>query len=390
MVCNNVESFMDQVKAGTVDHSVITINPLWLGYPGHIVDRRQARVEKLFAKAKEMEPCVIIMQESILIPLLLPTLKKELAKGAFLQEMKTLEESGTLVLVDEALVEIMTEQLEQEKSELSKNVLAKNVSKDEKHEYLQAKFKNVKMAESVDLQVIQAFSERIPTWGQLVKFVNVVQDFAAQETTDIIDFKHIFKAHRDDQSYAEKLQGQGFVYFNGGVKRSAYHESGHVMLGIDKDTGLSVLAMTTLPYQGSGGAVSYSELDKEQTISQKHDCIMMCLAGGVVEQEFNIPEKRVFNNIDEAFLDFTERPAVFADLVMAYKMAIEIVGVDTQFDSEQDKQAALNAIVKDAYGQTVEYVHQHRADVQRLAEKVLQEEILSAQQIRNILESSDK
>lgn len=390
MVCNNVESFMDQVKAGTVDHSVITINPLWLGYPGHIVDRRQARIEKLFAKAKEMEPCVIVMQESIMIPLLLPTIKTALATGAFLHEMKTLEKSGSLVVVDEALVEIMTEQLQQEKPDLSKNVLAKNVSKDEKHEYLHAKFKNVKMAESVDLPIIQAFSERIPTWGQLVKFVNVAQDFAAKDSPDALDFKHIFKAHRDDQSYAEILQGQAGVWWYGGLKWVSYHEAGHAILGMHTDTGASVLAMTTLPYQGSGGAVSYSELDKELTIAQKHNYIMMALAGGVVEQEFGFPKQQVFNNLDEAFLDFSERPNVFADLVMAYKMAIEIVGADAQFDSEQEKQVALTAIVKDVYGKTVEYIHEHRADVQGLAEKVLQKEILSAKEIRQILRLSDK
>ena len=386
--CNNdIQYFSDQVKAGQVDPAVITVNPAWFGYKGFIFDRRQARVQKLFAKAKELAPCVIVVEKNELTPIILPQLRKAQATRTFMREMRALEESSALILVDELLIDVMTEQLHEKKHEFTKNVLTKNVTQDEKLQYLEAKFQQMKTSTDIDIPLMMSLIQKEYTWGDLIKFVSLTQDFALQDNADAINFKHIYKANRADESYLTNLEQQIYVALHGGKKRSAYHESAHAMLGMHLDTGASVLGMSILPYQGSGGHVSYSGYATNQTDVQQQNCMMMCLAGGVSEQEFGIPEKKVFDTVDDGFNDFVVRPGVSVDLIYAYRMALNIIG-DKQFEDAQTRQQYLNSVVKDAYGKTVEYIHDHRSDVQRLAEAVLQEEILSANEIRKLVGSS--
>ena len=391
--CNNdIQYFSDVVKAGLIDHTVITVNPLWFGYKGYIFDRRQARVHQLFKKAKELAPCVIVVEENEFTPLLSSLYSKFQATDTFVQEMRALEESSALILVDEVLIDVMMEQLHENKPEFKKNVLSKNITEIEKLQYLETKFQQMQISSDIDASLALSLLQNAQyNWGKLIKFISLTQDNALKDHADIINFKHIYKANRADQSFITNIEQQIYVACNGGKKRSAYHESAHAMLGVNLDTGIPVLGMSILPYQGSGGHVSYAAHagfdTMNQTDIQKQNWIMVCLAGGASEQEFGFPIKKDFKDQEERFQDFAGRPGVFNDLVAAYRVAFTIVG-DKQFENEEIKTQHVHAMIKDAFDKTVEYVHEHKSELQCLAQEVLQEEILSVNEIRKLIGSN--
>jgi len=387
----DLESFMYQVKEGLTDHAVIAIDPFWFSYNGLIFDRREEHVTKLFQKAKENAPSVIVMQDTNIAALFQPFPYEQKVKDAFMQEVRAIKESGESILVDEQLVKLMTKK----KKQFKNNILAENLSHDEKYQYLQDKFQHIKTSENVDISLMNSLLQGEFNWAQLIKFVGYAQGLALKDDSDTVNFKHVYKAYFSDEIYIHELRCKVLIALYGNRISTAYHEAAHAIVPMHKNIGSSVLGLSVRPFNRFEGLTSFAQFDDNKTDVQRYNWIMTNLAGAVAEREFGFYNQLFFKNLDDALEDLLNNPKLIGDMIEAYKTAFDIVALSDksdayEFGTEEERKKLLDEVIKKAYRETIVFIHEHRADVEDLAETLLQEEILSAKEIRQILRLSDK
>jgi ATP-dependent Zn protease len=223
-----------------------------------------------------------------------------------------------------------------------------------------------------------------------INFIHNAQHIALKDNSDFIDLKHLYQALADqEKSYFQWILNLSkFVY--GDNLSTMYHEAGHVLLAMKKNTGRSVSYVTVLPRSFYGGKVSMQEHYKDITqndLQLEHD-IMMYLAGGVCEQIFGFPKKTTWDDMDAGFLDLLGRHGIAIDLDLAQERArLLIKDKDTLDEIIINQQVEL--ILKDCYIKTFNYISENKSDIICIVDLLRKKGIISSKELQTLLDNNE-
>lgn len=176
---------------------------------------------------------------------------------------------------------------------------------------------------------------------------------------------------------------------NDELRKTAYHEAGHALLHILLPDAPSLYKVTVLARGHSLGAtypvVKHEKVDdcREEYIAR----IMICLGG-------RIAEELVFNKSGSgAHADFKMATQLAHLMVTEFGMSKlgpiiynDPYGVKYSDDTKRRIDEEVQQIIQECYKNAQELLEQHRDKLEKLAEKLLESETLSAQEIYELLE----
>lgn len=386
------QHFFNPLLQNDINRPIIYVQTSKLIDKGIFFDNRKERIDKVFEKAQSITPCLIISDNINDVAIL--ESEQIMLQSYFLQKIQNLKESGHIIFLDERLIDAFNVSND-DKTEM---YLLKNdydLSDDDLNKYLENIFQHINFADHIDASmvynlILEFYSGRHFSLVNYIKFIHNAQHVALKDNSDFIDLKHLYQALADqEKSYFQWILNLSkFVY--GDNVSTMYHEAGHALLAMKKNTGRSVSYVTVLPRSFYGGKVSMQEHYKDITqndLQLEHD-IMMYLAGGVCEQIFGFPKKTTWDDMDAGFLDLLGRHGIAIDLDLAQERArLLIKDKDTLDEIIINQQVEL--ILKDCYIKTFNYISENKSDIICIVDLLRKKGIISSKELQTLLDNNE-
>lgn len=381
------QRFFNPLLQNDINCSIIRVQTAKLIDKGIFFDNRKKRIDKVFEKAQSITPCVIMsdtMNDGA-------TLESEqiLLQNYFLQKIQHLQESGHIIFLDERLVDAFNVS----NDDKNQMYLLKNeadLSDDDTKKYLENVFQHIKFADHIDASMVynlifEFYSGQHFSLVNYINFIHNAQHIALKDNSDFVDLKHLYQAlaHKKND-FQWILNLKKLVYRDN--ESTMYHEAGHALLAMKKNTGRSVSYVTALPRICYDGMVSMQEHYKDITqndLQLEHD-IMMYLAGGVSEQVFGFPTQVIFDDMDAGFLDLLERHGAFSDLEQARTAARLLIKDQDELDENVIHQQ-IELILKDCYIKTFNYISENKSDIICIVDLLRKKGIISSIELQHLL-----
>ena len=177
------------------------------------------------------------------------------------------------------------------------------------------------------------------------------------------------------------------VYYTKQLQKTSYHEAGHAVIGYDLKL-YNIQLASIIPDQKSLGRVQCGNYTRKLSKDDLKGLIRMNLAGYVAEQEFNFVQNGLIENFDEGFNILFVQAKKSSDLNEAIDIAQKLVKYFYNIDPEINKQEfgmKLEQILRKCYQQTVEEVNDKRCDIESIAERLLEKDIISGREIAVVI-----
>ncbi|MBV8660865.1 MAG: hypothetical protein JO129_01830 [Candidatus Dependentiae bacterium] len=169
---------------------------------------------------------------------------------------------------------------------------------------------------------------------------------------------------------------------------TAWHEAGHALSYIRNHEASLVHCVTIRPDEATktnGHVKSIHAHDSNQTIYDFEKHIISALCGGAAEQV--AMNQKIFIHPHE-ILQFFSQPQYCTDMQIAYSYAREIVVIQNfQHLNEKQIQQKINEIIIRLYKQAYSFIFNNKHDVKKIALALLEKEILTSQEVYNILKT---
>ena len=226
---------------------------------------------------------------------------------------------------------------------------------------------------------------------------------AQGNTTRIINFNDdetqtITTCHPDKTQTADHRNRQGHIISkthtnNAGYKTTAsaklltaWHEAGHALSYI-RNHGASLVHCVTIRHdlatKTNGHVKSIHVHDPNQSVYDFENHIISALCGGVAEQI--AMNQKMFAHPDE-ILQFFSQPQYCTDMQIARSNARDIVIIQNfQHLHEHQIQQKMDEVIVRLYKQAYSFIFNNRHDVRKIALAVLEKEILTSDEVYNIL-----
>ena len=260
--------------------------------------------------------------------------------------------------------------------------------------------RNKKIADSVELSNL---ARRTPGFSgaDLENVLNEAAILAVRENKDMIETQQIDEAiDRVMMGPAKKSR----TYDDYTKKLVAYHEAGHAIVGLNLPDGAIVQKVTIIP-RGNAGGYNLITPRKEKILNSRKelmDTITSYMGGRAAEEIF-------FGDVTTgASSDIQQATRIAKDMVTTYGMSdlgpiqynsgndSVFLGRDYNSPSNASSQVAyeidteVRKIIESCHQLAKKIIEEHRADLIKIADTLMEKETLTAEEIEELLKKETK
>lgn len=362
-----------------------------------------ARVRDLFEQAQKASPAIIFIDELDALGRARSAAslggahdEREQTLNALLVEMDGFgTNSGTIVMAATNRPEILDSALLRS-GRFDRQVLVDRPDLTGREEILKIHAKNVTLAPEIDLRKIATLTSGF-VGADLAALVNEAALLAARFGKDAVSMDEFTEAV---ERVTAGLQKKRRVMTEAEKKRVAFHESGHALVARTVPNADPVHKISIIPRGLAALGYTMQRPDDERhlmTQSELEDRIAVLLGG-------TIAEELVFSDVSTGAQNDLERATEIArSMVMSYGMSrLGRVNYRESARSawmadyvpasrEHSEKTAfmideeVKSIIDTLYQKTVELLSQHREQLDRLTERLLEKEVIDAEELDEIL-----
>ncbi|KAG1374879.1 hypothetical protein G6F61_008948 [Rhizopus arrhizus] len=254
-------------------------------------------------------------------------------------------------------------------------------------EILKHHMRKMHVASEVDISVIARGTPGF-SGADLANLVNLAAIQASRESSKEINLRHL--EHSKDKIIMG-AERRSAVITDESKKLTAYHEGGHALVAYYTPGAMPLHKATIMP-RGSalGMTVQLPEMDKDSFTKKEFIAQIDVCMGGRVAEELIFGEENVTSG---AHSDIVKATDVAKRMVRYYGMsdkvgAISFDNEDMQLLSAQTKQlieSEISELVESSQARAKRILTEHRDELDRLANALVEYETLDAQEIIDVL-----
>ena len=339
-----------------------------------------ARLRDLFAKAKELAPCIIFFDEFDAIARKRSGSSmgtgsddqaQTIAQLLTLMDGFDMQKNPIIVIAATNRAEVLDPAL------LRPGRFDRIVQVDlpylhDRIEILKVHLQGVKKSDQIDIPLIARVTMGF-SGAELANLINEAAILAANQDAECVQMTHIDQAYDNITLGRETL---GMEKIDEDMWETAVHEAGHSIVRVFLDHAHPLYKVTIAPRGGALG-ISYSLPLREKysmSESEMKAQIIVCLAGGLAEQEFNFGKKIGLAS------DLKKAHKIAYEMVVHYGMSDELryisyADVDHMLpnDIATKVHQEVQKIIDECYEKSQEMVQEHRVEIGQLAEMLMEQ-----------------
>ncbi|KAI9262064.1 peptidase family M41-domain-containing protein [Sporodiniella umbellata] len=255
-------------------------------------------------------------------------------------------------------------------------------------EILKHHMKNIQVAKEVDISVIARGTPGF-SGADLANLINIAAIQASRESSKEVNLRHLEYSKDKIIMGAERKSA---IITDESKKLTAYHEGGHALVAYYTPGAMPLHKATIMP-RGSalGMTVQLPEMDKDSFTKKEFIAqIDVCMGGRVAEQLIFGDE----NVTSGASSDIMKATDVASRMVRYYGMSDKVGAVKYDNDdmyllSTQHKQlieSEISNLIQTSQTRAKKLLIEHREELDRLANALIEYETLDAQEIKDVME----
>ena len=354
-----------------------------------------SRVRKLFEKAKKISPCIIFIDEIDAIGS-----RRNSSGGAesennqtlnqLLVEMDGFDTDETIIVLAATNRPEMLDKALLRPGRFDRRITIGLPDMRGREAILKIHAKEKKFAEDVDLKSIAEDTAGF-TGADLA---NILNEAAIIATIN----EHRAITNRDIEDAVKKvtvgLEKQSRVISEKDKKLTAYHEAGHAIVSSRLETQKNVKEVSIIPRGVAGGYTMYKSNEDKYYISKTEmEEKMVALMGG------RAAEKIVLNDISTgASNDIEVATGIAKDMITKYGMSETLgpISINTEQDPYELQMlgekfgdaigAEVKILLDNAYATAQKLIRENRDKLDRVAEELLQKEVISAEEFQKLIQ----
>ncbi len=357
-----------------------------------------SRVRDLFARAKAKAPCIIFIDEIDAIGRSRSTRisfssndERENTLNALLTEMDGFDSgTGVIILAATNRPEILDKALLRA-GRFDRQITLELPDLRERKEIFKVHIRNLKLAGDIDLDLL---AKQTPGFSgaDIANVCNEAALIAARKNKEAIDMEDF---HDAIDKIVGGLEKKHKIIKPDEKKRIAYHEAGHATVSWMLKYAQPLIKVSIIPRGRSLGAAWY--MPEERQLSTKEQLFdeICALLGGRAAEEI------IFSNVSSGALNDLERATKQAFAMVAFFGMSEKIGNISFFDSTGQRDYTfqkpysektseiideeVKKIVETQYARAKEIIFANKEKFVKLAEKLLEKEILYTDDVEEIL-----
>ncbi len=357
-----------------------------------------SRVRDLFKKAKQSAPSIIFIDEIDAIgqtrgkgqASFQRNDERENTLNQLLAEMDGFStNSGIIVLAATNRGEMLDRAL-MRPGRFDRQIYIELPTRTERKAIFEVHVKPLKLSEDIDLDTLAAQTPGF-SGADIANICNEAALIAARRDEKSISMKHFYNAI--DRIVAG-LERSSKIISEKEKKIIAYHEAGHAAVSWRLPNADTLLKVSIVPRGKSLGAAWYLPKENQlQTKAEFMDKICAALGGRASEDV-------VFNEVSSGALNDLERITKQAYMMVSYYGLDEELGNISYYDSTGEYQQSLqkpyseetakkidervHKLVESAYEKTKQILEDNRAELDQLAELLLEKEVVYKKDLKEI------
>ncbi|MBP6869455.1 AAA family ATPase [Candidatus Babeliales bacterium] len=338
-----------------------------------------ARIRDLFAKAKELAPCILFIDEFDAIG----RKRSSVSFGGGDEQSQTLAQLLTLMDgFDMQKYPIIIFAATNRAEVLDPAVIrpgrfdrivevGKPFLKD-RIDILKVHLKNVKTSDQIDVPLIARATMGF-SGAELANLVNEAAILAVNDKASCVTMKYIDQAY-DNITLGRETKGMDVIDLD--MWETAIHEAGHSIVRVFSQYAEPLYKVTITPRGGTLGTSYWLPL-REKYSSKEVEMkahIVVCLAGGLAEQEFG------FGKMVGLSGDLKRARDIAYNMVTRYGMSEELrymsyseIDHNLPNDVATKIHAEVQKIIDECYAVSEQMVKEHRVEIEKLATMLMDE-----------------
>ena len=353
-----------------------------------------SRVRKLFEKARKVSPCIIFIDEIDAIGS-----RRTSSSGAesennqtlnqLLVEMDGFDTDETIIVLAATNRPEMLDKALLRPGRFDRRITIGLPDMRGREEILKIHAKGKKIAEDVNLKSIAEDTAGF-TGAELANILNESAIIATINEHEAITNKDIEEAVK---KVTVGLEKQSRVISEKDKKLTAYHEAGHAIVSSQLETQKGVKEVSIIPRGLAGGYTMYkSDEDKYYISKTEMEEKLVALLGG------RAAEKIVLNDISTgASNDIEVATGIAKNMITKYGMSESLgpISINTEQDPYELQMlgekfgdaigAEVKILLDNAYIRAQKLIHENRDKLDRVAEALLEKEVISAEEFQELL-----
>ncbi len=353
-----------------------------------------SRVRKLFEKARKVSPCIIFIDEIDAIGS-----RRTSSSGAesennqtlnqLLVEMDGFDTDETIIVLAATNRPEMLDKALLRPGRFDRRITIGLPDMRGREEILKIHAKGKKFAEDVNLKSIAEDTAGF-TGAELANILNESAIIATINEHEAITNKDIEEAVK---KVTVGLEKQSRVISEKDKKLTAYHEAGHAIVSSQLETQKGVKEVSIIPRGLAGGYTMYkSDEDKYYISKTEMEEKLVALLGG------RAAEKIVLNDISTgASNDIEVATGIAKNMITKYGMSESLgpISINTEQDPYELQMlgekfgdaigAEVKILLDNAYIRAQKLIHENRDKLDRVAEALLEKEVISAEEFQELL-----
>ena len=353
-----------------------------------------SRVRKLFEKARKVSPCIIFIDEIDAIGS-----RRTSSSGAesennqtlnqLLVEMDGFDTDETIIVLAATNRPEMLDKALLRPGRFDRRITIGLPDMRGREEILKIHAKGKKLAEDVNLKSIAEDTAGF-TGAELANILNESAIIATINEHEAITNKDIEEAVK---KVTVGLEKQSRVISEKDKKLTAYHEAGHAIVSSQLETQKGVKEVSIIPRGLAGGYTMYkSDEDKYYISKTEMEEKLVALLGG------RAAEKIVLNDISTgASNDIEVATGIAKNMITKYGMSESLgpISINTEQDPYELQMlgekfgdaigAEVKILLDNAYIRAQKLIHENRDKLDRVAEALLEKEVISAEEFQELL-----
>lgn len=338
-----------------------------------------SRVRDLFAKAKELAPCILFIDEFDAIG------KKRSANGSGASDAQAqtlgqllacmdgfeMQKHPIVVLAATNRADVL-DSAAVRPGRFDRIIEVELPFVKDRIEILKVHLQNVKASPDLDIPLIARATGGF-SGAELANLVNEAAILAVNQHATCVMMEHI------DQAYDNITLGretQGMDKLSDDMWETAIHEAGHSIIRVFLEDAMPLYKVTITPRNKALGISFARPLREKYSLkeSEMKAHIIVCLAGALAEQEFGFGQNTGRSS------DILVARAIAYDMVVEYGMSKELrymsyAGVDHRLPNDVATKidAEVKKIVDECYEKAHELVRAHKAEIEQLAHMLMEQ-----------------
>ena len=350
-----------------------------------------SRIRKLFKQAKEAGKAVIFIDEIDAIGKKRSSSVNGSEEGdrtlnALLSEMSGFDENeGIIVVATTNRIDILDDALLRP-GRFDRQTEVELPDVNARYEILKLHGKNKPMDKDVDFKNL-AYETVYFSGAKLENLLNEAAMFAITNNANIITKEHIDKAYYKVLVGDEKLDRS---YINDLDKEiTAYHEAGHALVSKLVDKNNRVTKVSIIPSTKGVGGFSLN-IPPERIYSTKKNIInnIMIALGGRAAEHLIYGEDNITSGASSDLQRATELVlSMIGNLGMDEEMGLINYDVVSSKNFNMDNKliSRANSLLKNIYNDTLELITNHKGQLEKLSNLLLEKESIDEKEIDNVL-----